>query len=66
MKLVQTFSTRPEASMLAAILDEHAIQYLMQSDDLGGLNPALSYMNGIRLYVSDEDYEQTMNLFQKE
>jgi len=66
MKLVQTFTTRPEASMLAAILDEHAIHYLLQSDDLGGLNPALSYMQGINIYVSDDDYERTLNLLEKE
>jgi len=51
--------------MLSIILDEQSIQYLIQSDDLGGLNPALSYINGIRLYVSDEDYEKTMNLIPK-
>lgn len=50
--------------MLAAILDEHAIHYLLQADDLGGLNPALSYMQGIKLYVSDDDYERALTLLE--
>ncbi len=52
--------------MIATILDEHTVDYFIQSDDLGGLTPALSCMNGIKLFVSDEDYDRTLNLLQRE
>ncbi len=58
MRQVHVFDTRAEAGLLATILDENGIDYLIKADDCGGVEPPLTLGSGVAILVSDEDYER--------
>ena len=64
MKVVKAFDNRPEAEMAALILTRNGIDALIQADDFGGLNPAMSAMGRVRLVTDDEDHETALGLLE--
>jgi hypothetical protein len=64
MRLIREFDTRLEAEIYAQALDEANIPFVIQAGDGGGNFPVLLSSERVQLYVSDEDYENHLELFQ--
>ncbi len=62
MALLESFTYRHEAEIIVGILDEDNIQSIVESDDCGGLDPALQYTSGVRLYVEKNSLEKAQVL----
>jgi len=56
---VGTFMTLQEAGALEAILKENDIPYVKKSESMGGYyGMSVPVMNGIHIYISDEDVQR--------
>lgn len=53
--VLRTFATSFEADLARMVLEAHDIPALAQGDDAGGMQPALGYSHGVRLYVRWSD-----------
>ena len=62
MKLVQTFGSRVQAEQFVAFLGGSNIEGVIIADDEAGLLPALSFQNGVKVFVHDEDFERAIKL----
>ena len=56
--ILKTFSFRHEAEFFRSLLEAHEIESSVDSDDCGMMDPALGYVNGVRLSVASKDYEE--------
>lgn len=53
--ILETFASRIEAELAAALLEGEGIEALIMADDAGGAYPALQFVRGVRLLVASED-----------
>jgi len=56
------FNSRLEADMAANLLAGYDIPSRVEGDDLGGLGPAQSLIDGVRLIVNNEDEAQAREI----
>ena len=64
--VVRTFHNRQEAELAAGALHAAGIESTIRSDDAGGLRPAMSWANGVKLIVRAEDAEIAAELLDVE
>ncbi|MDQ3230591.1 MAG: DUF2007 domain-containing protein [Pseudobdellovibrionaceae bacterium] len=57
MKLLQTVSSKIEADIICGKLESLGIRAFSTQDAEGGLNGALMFSNGVKIFVSDDDLE---------
>ena len=53
--VVRTFHNRQEAELAAGALHAADIESMLRADEAGGLQPALSFTNGVALIVRADD-----------
>jgi len=52
---LEVYNSEIDADLARARLEGAGIQAVILSDDCGGMNPALTYVRGLRLMVRAED-----------
>jgi len=62
MTTVATFSTRYQAEHAAGFLRNNRVDAIIWSDDAGGLNPAIGFIESFEVRVRDEDEELAREL----
>lgn len=60
--LAKVCDSRIEADVLKACLETEGIQVLIKADDAGGMLPSMSFLNGVALYVSEEDLKRAQEI----
>lgn len=55
LAVLRTYATSFEAELARMVLEAHDIPAFAQGDDAGGMEPALGYLHGVRLYVRWSD-----------
>jgi hypothetical protein len=53
--LVKSCDSRLQADLMKAYLECEGIEVIMQADDAGGTLPTLSLLNGVSLFVPEND-----------
>jgi hypothetical protein len=53
--LVKSCDNRLQADLMKAYLECEGIEVIMQADDAGGTLPTLSLLNGVSLFVPEND-----------
>ncbi|OGG16562.1 hypothetical protein A3D77_06135 [Candidatus Gottesmanbacteria bacterium RIFCSPHIGHO2_02_FULL_39_11] len=60
---VQSFASRIEAEIVKGLLESNGIRSIIFSDDGGGMRPfPMSYVPGVELKVSKEDFEKARKI----
>lgn len=62
MKQVALFHTRNEAEMWCVDLKQNNIPYVLQGNDYGGVNPLVGMINGIKIFVADDQVEKVKKI----
>ena len=62
MKQVALFKTRYEAEMWCVDLKQNKIPYVLQGNDYGGINPLVGMINGIKIFVADDQVEKVKQI----
>ena len=62
MNLIQTCGSRFEAEQFVSFLNGSGIEAVIVADDEAGLLPALSYQQGVKVFVYEEDFERAIKL----
>lgn len=57
--------SRPDAEVVAAVLRGHGIDALVTGDDVGSLDGALAFSNGIEVRVLDRDAARARDLLRR-
>ena len=65
MVLVDTFKTKQDASGLINMLEENNIPFIQKSEDLGGKLPVVILPSGVKIFVSEEDFEKVNALIKQ-
>jgi hypothetical protein len=63
MKLLAT-SDLIEAEVMEARLDAFGISCFLQKNNVGGMRPSLSFVEGVKIFVSESDYERALAVIQ--
>ena len=62
--LLASFPNEPAAQIARAILDANDIPSIVTADGASGLEPQLSYVQGVRLFVRDDDADDARELLE--
>jgi hypothetical protein len=62
LAVVHTFATRTEADLAKSALDAAGIEGLVRSDDVAGLRPHMTFVNGAQLLVRVEDLDMARDV----
>lgn len=62
MKVVYVASDRIEAEIVAGKLKDAGLPVIVKYDDEGGMMPGLQYGSGIKIVVSDDVYEEALEI----
>ena len=62
--LLASFPNEPAALIARAILDANDIPSIVTADGASGLEPQLSYVQGVRLLVRDDDADDARELLE--
>jgi Putative prokaryotic signal transducing protein len=63
---VRSFDNEVEAEFAKARLESNGIQCFLSGDDCGGLRPALTFTNGIKLIVRADDVGRAEEIINEE
>jgi hypothetical protein len=63
---IHSFGNEVEAEFAKAKLESAGIESFLSGDDCGGMRPALSFVNGIKLIVRAEDSAQANEILSQE
>jgi type III secretory pathway lipoprotein EscJ len=55
LKTLTTFNTRTDAEIARGLLESNGINALVTADDKGGTDPFLTFANGVKLLVDEND-----------
>ena len=64
--LLKTYTYRHEAEVAKALLESHSINSLIQADDCGAMDPALSFASAVNLLVSKKDLPIAQNFLKEQ
>ena len=53
--VIRSYPNEVEAQLAQAVLDAHGIPSMLMRDDMGGMQPTLTLLAGVRLLVRHED-----------
>lgn len=59
---IKTFQNRIEADLAKSMLESEGIVAMIQSEDQGGMKPHLAFALGVRLQVTEQDFELAKEL----
>ena len=62
MRVLKEYQSRMDAEIAKGFLENSGIKAFVSGDDDGGVNPAMSATFGVRLLVSDEEYEKALSI----
>ena len=60
--LVKVCDSRLEADLIKAYLECEGIEAIIQADDAGGTLPTLSLLNGVSIFVSENDLSSAQKI----
>jgi len=63
--MVAEFSNHPEADMTKNLLEKNGIRVAIWSDDCGGFAAGQTFIQRVRLFVSDSDRQAAMDILGK-
>jgi hypothetical protein len=63
--VLRILSSRAEADVLANVLAGSGIDSFVASDDCGAIDPALSFVRGVHLFVAEDDRERAEALLEQ-
>lgn len=63
---IHSFDNEIEAEFAKAKLESAGIQCFLSGDDCGGMRPALSFVNGIKLIVKADDATRATEILTEE
>lgn len=66
LEVAQVYDNRMKAEMAAALLDSYGVDCIVQGDDLGGVGPGQSFVNGVRVLVEADQLARARELLKKE
>jgi len=55
MRIVAVVTSRTEAELIVGMLRSHGLQAALTADDMGGQDPQLQMMQGVRVFVPASD-----------
>jgi hypothetical protein len=61
---LETYHARHEAELQKSVLEANGIEAVIESDDVGGVGPALAFTRGVRLLVHKDDAQKAQVIFQ--
>jgi hypothetical protein len=61
MKLLTTCNAF-EAEIIKSKLDSYGMDCFIQRDDIGGTSPSLSFVEGVRVYVNESDFDRACQI----
>lgn len=61
---LETYHARHEAELQKSVLEANGIEAEIESDDVGGVGPALAFTRGVRLLVHKNDEQKAREIFQ--
>jgi hypothetical protein len=64
MKLIYTANDIYEAEILAAKLRENGLFTFINSDTQGGMRPGISFGQGVKLFVSEDCFDEAVEILQ--
>jgi len=53
--VIRSYASEIEAQLAQAVLEAHGIPSMLLRDDMGGMQPTLTALSGVRLLVRHED-----------
>jgi hypothetical protein len=62
--VLETFSNRIEADIVAGLLESEGIEARIMADDAGGAYPSFQFFHGVRLMVYREDEARAREILQ--
>lgn len=65
MKELLSCDSRFEANVIAQVLDEHDIPYVIQANDAGGMFPTSADPDAVKILVSEDDFLDASRLMQE-
>jgi hypothetical protein len=64
--LVKMFDNRLEADIAKSYLESEGIDVFIRADDAGGMLPTLSSLNGVALFVPEQDFAKARAILTEE
>lgn len=64
--IIRHFGDTFSAEAARMLLEAHDIPSLVMGDDAGGMQPALTYVRGVRLAVREEDAARALRLLDED
>lgn len=64
--LAKICNSRLEADIIRSYLEAEGIEVIIQADDAGGMIPTMASLNGVFLFVPEEDFMRTQEIIKTE
>ena len=64
--VIRSYPNEVEAQLAQAVLDAHGIPSMLMRDDMGGMQPTLTLLAGVRLLVRHEDAVEALQILDAE
>ena len=64
--VIRSYPNAVEAQLAQAVLDAHGIPSMLLRDDMGGMQPTLTLLAGVRLLVRHEDAVEALRILDAE
>lgn len=65
-RLLKRASTKEEAYIIKGKLEFEGITSIIEADDMGGVNPALNSVQGVRILVLVNDLERAKKILEED
>lgn len=64
--LAKICSSRLEADIIKSYLESEGIVVILKADDAGGMLPTLASLNGVFLFVPEQDFLRALEMIKSE
>jgi hypothetical protein len=64
-RVLKKVSTREEAYIIKGKLELEGVISIIEADDIGGVNPALNSVQGVRILVLTKDIERAKKILEE-
>ena len=60
--VIRSYPSEVEAQLAQVVLDAHGIPSMLLRDDMGGMQPTLTLLSGVRLLVRHDDAVEALRI----
>ena len=64
--VIRSYPSEVDAQLAQAVLEAHGIPSMLLRDDMGGMQPTLTLLSGVRLLVRHEDAVESLRILDAE